>query len=69
MEAKDYSGRRTPLWNSNPDRQQHLDRYKLYTFDQFNQDWDPSGDYSIITKAKIVVAKESGKWHNNRHRK
>ena len=33
---------------------------KLYTFDQFKQDWGPSGDYGVITKAKIVVTKEYG---------
>ena len=25
-----------------------------------NQDWGPSGDYGVITKAKIVVTKEYG---------
>ena len=59
IEAKDYS-HAYALWNSDPDWQQHLDRYKLYTFDQFKSDWGPSGDYGVITKAKIVVTKEYG---------
>ena len=59
IEAKDYS-HAYALWNSDPDWQQHLDRYKLYTFDQFKKDWGPSGDYGVITKAKIVVTKEYG---------
>jgi hypothetical protein len=59
IEAKDYS-HAYALWNSDPDWQQHLDSYKLYTFDQFKSDWGPSGDYGVITKAKIVVTKEYG---------
>jgi hypothetical protein len=59
IEAKDYS-HAYALWNNDPDWQQHLDQYKLYTLDQFKSDWGPTGDYGVITKAKIVVTKEYG---------
>jgi hypothetical protein len=59
VEAKDYS-RAFVLWNSDPEWQQHPDRYNLYPFKQFVSDWGPSGDYGVIKTAKIVVTKEYG---------
>ncbi|MGO8720154.1 MAG: hypothetical protein ACLQMO_13195 [Acidobacteriaceae bacterium] len=59
IEAKNYS-QAFALWNSDPDWQQHSDRYTVYPYKQFVSDWGPSGDYGLIAKAKIVVTKEYG---------
>ncbi len=48
------------LWNSDPDWQHHLDRYKTYTYGQFENDWGPSSDYGVITSHAIVVSRQYG---------
>ncbi|MBV9670610.1 MAG: hypothetical protein JOZ43_06610, partial [Acidobacteriales bacterium] len=42
VERKDYQ-QAYAVWNHDPDWQQHPDRYKNYTFGQFQLDWGPSG--------------------------
>ena len=59
IEAKNYAGA-FGVWNNDPNWQQHPDQYKLYPLGSFMQDWGPSGEYGVITKAKIVVTKEYG---------
>lgn len=59
VEAKDYP-KAFGIWNADPDWQQHPDRYKLYPYGQFESDWGPSGEYGVITRAKILVSKQYG---------
>lgn len=59
IEAKDYS-RAFGIWNSDPNWQQHPDRYKSYSYQTFMSDWGPSGEYGVITSAKVVVTKQYG---------
>lgn len=59
LEAKDYP-KAFGIWNVDPDWQQHPDRYKLYPYGQFESDWGPSGEYGVITRAKILVSKQYG---------
>lgn len=41
------------IWNADPDWEQHPDRYRDYTFGQFQLDWGPTGDYGKITGHKV----------------
>jgi hypothetical protein len=47
-------------WNHDPEWKQHQDKYKNYTFGQFQLDWGPSGDYGAITHHKILGSAPSG---------
>ena len=42
------------IWNHDPDWKQHPDKYKNYTYGQFQLDWGPSGDNGEIRKHDIV---------------
>lgn len=59
IEAKDYS-HAFAIWNSDPNWQQHPDEYKLYPYQAFMSDWGPSGEYGVITSAKILVSLQRG---------
>lgn len=59
VEAKNYV-EAFGIWNNDPDWQQHLDRYKTYTYGQFQNDWGPSSDYGVITSHQILVSKQYG---------
>ena len=59
VEAKDYS-RAFGLWNNDPQWQQHPDQYKLYPYKEFVDDWGPTGEYGVISSAKILVTKQYG---------
>ena len=48
------------VWNADPNWKQHPDKYKNYTFGQFQLDWGPSGDYGKITKHDVLGAAPSG---------
>lgn len=52
IEQKDFE-KAYAIWRADPDWQQHTDRYKEYTFGQFQLDWGPSGEYGFITKHDI----------------
>jgi hypothetical protein len=47
-------------WNNDADWQQHADRYKLYSFADFEKDWGPASDYGVIKSHRLVVAKRVG---------
>ena len=48
------------LWMSDPDWQQHVERYNDYTFARFQKDWGTSGDYGQIRNFKIALSKSWG---------
>lgn len=52
VEAGDYRSAYA-TWNADPEWEQHLDRYKNYTFGQFQLDWGPTGEFGKVTKHKI----------------
>lgn len=52
IEAGDYKSAYA-TWNADPDWEQHVDRYKNYTFGQFQLDWGPTGEFGKITTHKI----------------
>jgi hypothetical protein len=47
-------------WNNDPDWQQHPDRYKAYSFDDFTKDWGIGSDYGQIKSHKIEITKTVG---------
>lgn len=59
IEHKDYD-QAFADWNADPNWKQHPDRYKNYTFGQFQLDWGPSGDYGTITHHRIRGSAPSG---------
>jgi hypothetical protein len=59
IEHKDYD-QAFAIWNADPNWKQHTDRYKNYTFGQFQLDWGPSGDYGAITHHKVRGSAPSG---------
>lgn len=59
IEAKQYQ-QAYGIWNNDPNWQQHPEKYKLYPLQQFMSDFGPSSEYSVITKAKIVVNLQYG---------
>jgi len=52
LEAGDYRAAYA-TWNADPDWEKNVDKYKLYTYGQFQLDWGPSGEWGKITKHKI----------------
>jgi len=62
VEHKDYE-KAYATWTHDPDWKQHADKYKNYTFGQFQLDWGPSGDYGEIKKHEIAgsAPSEGGK--------
>ena len=52
IEQKDFE-KAYAIWTADPGWQQHANRYKEYTFGQFQLDWGPSGEYGYITKHDI----------------
>jgi hypothetical protein len=52
IEAGDYRNAYA-TWNADPEWEKHLDRYKNYTFGQFQLDWGPTGEFGKITKHNI----------------
>jgi len=59
VQAKDFN-KAFSIWNNDPDWQQHPDRYKLYSMDQFQKDWGPASDYGTIRSHEIVITKTVG---------
>ena len=59
VEVKDFP-RAFGIWNSDPHWQQHPDQYKTYTYQAFMSDWGPSGEYGVITNAKVLVSLQRG---------
>ncbi len=59
LEAQNYT-QAYGLWNSDPNWQQHPDRYKPYDFKQFEADWGPSSDYGVIHSHQILVSRQYG---------
>jgi hypothetical protein len=59
VEVKDYA-RAYGVWNNDPQWQQHPVEYQSYPYQSFMADWGPSGEYGVITNAKILVTKEYG---------
>jgi hypothetical protein len=57
IEQNDFRGA-FGTWNADPDWEQHPDRYKNYTFGQFQLDWGPSGEFGKITTHKVEGAVE-----------
>ncbi|MBI2681875.1 MAG: hypothetical protein HYX26_01410 [Acidobacteriales bacterium] len=52
VEREDYKTA-FALWNADPEWEQHVERYKEYTFGQFQLDWGPGGEWGKITQHKI----------------
>lgn len=52
LEAGDYRAAYA-TWNADPDWEKNVDKYKLYTYGQFQLDWGPTGEWGKITKHKI----------------
>lgn len=52
IEQKDYA-KAYSIWTADPDWQQHADKYKQYTYGQFQLDWGPTGEYGTINKHDI----------------
>ena len=52
IEQKNYDAAYA-LWQADPNWKQHVDRYALYPFGQFQLDWGPTGDYGEITSHKV----------------
>jgi hypothetical protein len=52
IEKEDYKAA-FATWNADPDWEQHPDRYKNYTFGQFQLDWGPTGEFGKITTHKV----------------
>ena len=48
------------MWYSDPQWQQHPEKYSAYGFDKFLDDWGPKGTYGKITGHKILMAKSYG---------
>ena len=49
------------LWNEDPSWQQHPERYKVYGFDRFQQDWRSGSQYGRIRNHKFVLSRSWGK--------
>jgi hypothetical protein len=52
VEQKDYV-KAYAIWRADQDWQQHADRYKEYTYGQFQLDWGPTGEYGTINRHDI----------------
>src|SRR6266478_8022666 len=63
LEQKDYP-KAYGIYYNDPQWQQHPDKYKDYTENEFVRDWGPSGDYGYITSHKIAGS-ETGKSPSN----
>lgn len=55
IEAKQYENA-FAIWNADQDWRQHADKYKDYTYGQFELDWGPSGDWGAITTHDVAGA-------------
>ena len=53
LEQKDYK-RAFGIWNADADWEQHADRYKDYTFGEFQLDWGPPGKYGEIKSHEVL---------------
>lgn len=52
LEGGDY-GKAYGIWMHDPGWKQHADRYKNYSFEEFNRDWGPSGEWGLIKEFQI----------------
>jgi hypothetical protein len=52
VEAKDFE-KAYGIYNADPDWKQHPEKYNNYTFNQFQLDWGPQGEYGAITTHEI----------------
>ena len=52
IEREDYKSA-FAIWTADSEWDQHVGRYKEYTFGQFQLDWGPGGEWGKITKHKI----------------
>jgi hypothetical protein len=52
IEREDYKTA-FAIWNADPEWEQHVERYKEYTFGQFQLDWGPGGEWGKITQHTI----------------
>jgi hypothetical protein len=48
------------MWNSDPDWQQHPQKYSTYDFNQFQKDWGPGSDYGKIRSHQVLMVKSVG---------
>jgi hypothetical protein len=42
------------IWMHDPDWKQHPDRHSKYPFNEFSQDWGPSGEWGLINNFEIA---------------
>jgi hypothetical protein len=62
VEANDLP-RAYAIWDNDFDWRQHLDKYKTYPYERFQEDWGQSSsanEYGTITSHRIVARKLSG---------
>jgi len=62
VEAGDFKSAYA-TWTGDKDWEQNPDKYKNYTFGQFQLDWGPTGEYGKITRHKVegsVAPKSTG---------
>ncbi len=62
IEAGDFKSAYA-TWTADPEWEQHPEKYKNYTFGQFQLDWGPTGEYGKITRHEIegsVTPKSTG---------
>ena len=59
VEAQDFP-RAYGIWQNDPAWQQHPDKYKTYSYGQFQVDWSKSSDYGTIRTHQILVSRWYG---------
>jgi hypothetical protein len=55
LESKDFK-KAYGIWESDPDWEQHPDKFKNYPYREFYEDWGPGGQWGVIASHKIEGA-------------